>query len=462
MQYYKKGGDSMANIYPTTVASKVLVAGDKNAGFFGEVPVSELWSGQELSSLLGITQGTLQYSNEPWLKFIIDGKVIYKSKKPFRHSISWNHLNEKGVVYGNKTIEDKYGNQYRVRLMKGALTDPAKDNDPDRGAKGSEWNRLMLPIHEKAANKNWAYPAYVEPEIPSDWNINYTDIDLVTASGAGNGSYQVCQEMSSSYTNKVMYRGYASICSAEIYTYSPINSHYGWSPVLELIQRDIFIKGDSTLHTKEGEKPFTQENLTEDNGYELKELDRKLTTFYQPLASESFYKKSTINLKKYFDIHNIGAVPSFAEKKIDFNMTSNITPAPYVASASSEYKDMTVYKAFNAFTGIAGYGDNVWVSGYGINNGWVKIDFGKSKIISKVAIISRDHIDIAGPKELKIMVENEKIIHSSQQNEWAPKERREFVFDKPVLTTYLKVEAISHYSLFLAIGEIEIYELVKE
>ena len=67
-----------------------------------------------------------------------------------------------------------------------------------------------------------------------------------------------------------------------------------------------FIKDNNTLHTKEGEKPFTKENLTEENGYDISKLDRKLTTFHQPLESESFYKKSTINLKKYFDIHSIG------------------------------------------------------------------------------------------------------------------------------------------------------------
>lgn len=212
-----------------------VIAGDSEYGFFGEVSVSELWNGQELSNLLGITQGTLQHSNEPWLKFVLDGKIIYKSKKPFRHSISWSHLNEKNVVYGDKVIEDAQGNQYKIRLMKGALTDPSKNTDSDRGAKYSEWNKLMLPIHEQAKNKNWAYPSYVEPEIPSDWNINYTDLDLVTDSKGGNGYRQWCQETPETFPTNRVIRGETGVSNANWYTASGTGSFYGWSPVLELL-----------------------------------------------------------------------------------------------------------------------------------------------------------------------------------------------------------------------------------
>lgn len=212
-----------------------VVAGDSEYGFFGEVPSSDLWTGSQLSNLLGITQGTLQHSNEPWLKFVLDGKIIYKSKKPFRHSISWNHLNEKNAVFGNKVIEDAQGNQYKVRLMKGALTDPSQSGASDRGAKYSEWNKLMLPIHEQAKNKNWAYPAYVESEIPANWNINYTDKDLVTISSAGNGSYQWCQETPATSPPSRVIRGDYGVSYAGWTTASSSHSGNGWSPVLELL-----------------------------------------------------------------------------------------------------------------------------------------------------------------------------------------------------------------------------------
>lgn len=238
----------MANIFTTTVRSKDLAAGTYEYGFGGEVPASELWTGDELATLLGVTGGTAQHSNEPYLKWFVDGKVILKSKKPIRHSVTWTYLNAKGVIYGNKIIEDKYGNQYKVRLMKGALTDPSQNSASDRGAKYSEWNKLMLPIHEQAANKNWKYPAYVEPEIPSDWNINYTDKDLVTGSSGGYGYYHWCQETPAADPSDRVIRGYNGVSNASWNLASNTTLAYGWSPVLELIEKPKLL----LRHTKTG------------------------------------------------------------------------------------------------------------------------------------------------------------------------------------------------------------------
>lgn len=242
----------MANIFQTTVKSKDLAAGTHQYGFGGEVPASELWTGTELASLLGVTQGSAQNTNEPYLKWFVDGKVILKSKKPFRSYISWNHLNQKDLVYGNKTIEDKYGNQYKVRLMKGALTDPSQSSASDRGTKGSEWNKLMLPIHQQAANKNWAYPANVESEIPANWNINYTDNDLVTHSSGGNGSGHLCQEAPATSPSSCVYRGYLGVSHPSWIGASETILYSGWSPVLELINFKITPHKLLLRHTKTG------------------------------------------------------------------------------------------------------------------------------------------------------------------------------------------------------------------
>ena len=57
---------------------KTLIAGDMTAGFFGEVPTTELFSGTELSSMIGLTAGTAQHSTQPWLKFAKDNKIIFQ------------------------------------------------------------------------------------------------------------------------------------------------------------------------------------------------------------------------------------------------------------------------------------------------------------------------------------------------------------------------------------------------
>ena len=53
------------------------------------MPASELFTGAEISSECGITEGTLQFSDVGWLKFAIDGEIIFKSQKTYRHTILW-------------------------------------------------------------------------------------------------------------------------------------------------------------------------------------------------------------------------------------------------------------------------------------------------------------------------------------------------------------------------------------
>jgi hypothetical protein len=221
--------------------SNMLIAGTMQAGFFGEVPASELFTGSEIASVCGISQGTAQFTNEPWLKFAIDGKILFRPRKAIRYSISWSSINKANCVYGGSGGKrvTKNGQTYIVRLMKGALTDPSLYDASDRGAKGSEWNRLMLPIHEQAIDKSWAYPVFVEDNVPV-WSHNfgtgangmYTDSDLQV--GSGNGRYVWCQETRNTDTAWRVQRGGISVSVSETDTVSGKASGNGWAPVLEL------------------------------------------------------------------------------------------------------------------------------------------------------------------------------------------------------------------------------------
>jgi len=156
-------------------------------------------------------QGTGQNSTAGWLKFAWQNKILFVAKKPIRNSISWDAINTAKCVYGgagDKTIVID-GLTYKVRLLKGANKDPAGAYN---GAicHNSEWNRLMLPIHQKAISKNWAYPDNVESDIPV-WAHNlgtgtqgrYTDEDLLTHNSYGSGSYSWCQEVAESSAGRV-------------------------------------------------------------------------------------------------------------------------------------------------------------------------------------------------------------------------------------------------------------------
>lgn len=211
--------------------SKWLIGGNMQAGFFGEVPASELITGDALASRIGLSSGTAQFSNEPWLKFAYQGKIQFVAKKPFRYSLSWNDINAANAVYGDRTVTIG-GLTYKVRLMRGAENDPSNYTDDDRDAIGSEWNRLLLPIH-KNASSNWTYPEY--GGVTEDWGIDYTDADLLTHYNHGNGAYSWCQETQGDNASGRVCRGELGVSYSGSSCASDSFSYCGWRPVLELL-----------------------------------------------------------------------------------------------------------------------------------------------------------------------------------------------------------------------------------
>lgn len=225
--------------------SPFLIAGDMQEGFFGEVPSSELITGDALASQVGISQGNSQHSAAGWLKFAWKGKILFIAKKPIRNSISWDAINTAKCVYGDsedKTVEIG-GLTYKVRLMR--ALEPS--NDPKTVASAyngtvnhySEWNRLMCQIHEQAIDKSWDYPDNIENDIGIlEHNLGsgrqgmYSDADLVVKSGDGRASW--CQEMGTS-TSYRLHRGLSGVSYSLTTPSSNTGSGFGWRPVLELV-----------------------------------------------------------------------------------------------------------------------------------------------------------------------------------------------------------------------------------
>jgi hypothetical protein len=228
--------------------SPYLISGTMQEGFFGEVSASELITGDALASECGISEGTSQFSTEPWLKFAWQGKILFVAKKPIRYSISWDAINAAKCVYGDsgdKTVVIG-GKTYKVTLMR--ALEPS--NDPKTVASGSsgavnhhsEWNRLMCQIHEEAINGSWGYPNNIESDIGilkhslgNGSQGMYSDADLIIASGDGRRSW--CQEMSTS-TSYRLYRGRAGVSDSNDGTSSSALSASGWRPVLRLVEED--------------------------------------------------------------------------------------------------------------------------------------------------------------------------------------------------------------------------------
>ena len=205
--------------------------------FLGEVPTADLINGTSLASAIGLTGGTAQHTDSPWLHFVLDGKTLYVAKKPYRSHVSWNHINDAGAVFGTKTVEINEL-EYKVRLLKSVASGniyTGSDNYDPVEAYDSEWNRLMYPIH--SGN-------HIDPNNPSSDTgeglrlgtlAQYTDIDLVVHPNAGDGSYSWCQETRSSNTGSRVFRGRRGVSYLSSVTASNVNSTYGWRPVLELV-----------------------------------------------------------------------------------------------------------------------------------------------------------------------------------------------------------------------------------
>lgn len=214
---------------PPVPGPNELIGGDMTAGFFGEVSVEELFTGEEVASLIGLSAGVSQYNTEPWLKFALDGKILYVAKKPYRHSPSWLSIYQAGAVYGiddvgpfpsggpvnQLTVIKKGSHNLKVRLLTGGNTDPFTSSD------GSEWNRLLYKVHAS------------DPE-GTPW-VSYTNDDINIA--VNNGRYNWCQETSAADNAGRATRGnFSGLTHISAYdaTYGA-NSKYGWRPVLELI-----------------------------------------------------------------------------------------------------------------------------------------------------------------------------------------------------------------------------------
>ena len=214
-------------------------SGPPGAEFLGEVLTGDFINGEELATAIGLVAGTAQNTTEPWLHFILDGVELYVAKKPYRHSVSWNQINAAEAVFGTKTVTiNKL--EYKVRLLKTVASGDTYTGstgawDPVE-ARGSEWNRLMYPIHSGK---------HIDPNNPSSVSgerirfgtlAQYTDADLVVHNSAGNGSYSLCQETPSSNTGSRVVRGRHGVSYLFWTTASNTTSHIGWRPVLELVE----------------------------------------------------------------------------------------------------------------------------------------------------------------------------------------------------------------------------------
>lgn len=219
-----------------------LIAGTMEEGYFGLVTSAQFITGDALASAITLTDGISQNSTTDWIKSAGGGKILFSPMKTIRYNISWDHIFNKGAVWGDgttggdRTVQVQ-GFTFKVRLFR-SLNNSYNPKTVPAGrdgvhCHGSEWNRLILPLHVGAKTGSWgSYGSNVESGLPY-WGTDFTDADLQVASGNGRASW--CQNYAYSSTARCL-RGHVGVAHSNYFTSSATSTTYGWRPVLELIK----------------------------------------------------------------------------------------------------------------------------------------------------------------------------------------------------------------------------------
>lgn len=224
-----------------------------DTGFFGEVPAATLFTGPQIASQIGLTAGTAQHNNEPWLKFYVGSNakcnrnegtpyILYIAKKPYRNNISWDQINARGAVYwGAGATVQKAGHTLDVGLLFGANADPANSTNAAplstanscaaNHGEGSHWNDLIYRVMAEVPTCPSPDTYHGGPQIGANW-ASYQNTDLIIASG--DGRYTWCQETSAITGTHRVIRGSSRLSHLSWFTSSLANSNTGFRPALRL------------------------------------------------------------------------------------------------------------------------------------------------------------------------------------------------------------------------------------
>lgn len=151
-----------------------LLRGTWECGYFGTVPVADIYTPDELRTVLGtqsISGAVVAITNAKmtlWHKFVFEGKILFYPQGALISGIRWSTIYNKGWMYGidgtgpglvtlnvpapvaQKTLITKGAFTFRVRTPKG-LNKPLGEVYPtapgDADLIGSEWDRLISSLY---------------------------------------------------------------------------------------------------------------------------------------------------------------------------------------------------------------------------------------------------------------------------------------------------------------------------
>jgi hypothetical protein len=209
------------------------------AGYYGRIDYTNLINGSDLATAIGLTAGAAMNDTVDWLKFYLDGKVLFIPQKPFRYGLAWKSLYDIGCVYGDDTIGNNLPSgystlqnkkvtigdwQFRVRLMDVINNPPNTTIATDQ----SEWDRLFYSIVAAQVTGQ-------QVDGTTKWDsFAVADLGLTGTNGIWTHSRSPYY-YNSGYTGYRGVRGSSSITNKTGYALTTAATQGGWRPVLELI-----------------------------------------------------------------------------------------------------------------------------------------------------------------------------------------------------------------------------------
>ena len=234
------GDDTIGVNPPNGRAGKKLSVDGANSSFLVDSSNSFLQSGA-VTANVGDTIVTRGFANEENNGKFVVSEITETAIKVNATLFTEPQGRHQASIYkeGDEVKQDAEvtvgKHKYKVRLLKGAAQDPLDSySDSDRNLVGpaSEWNNLILPLHEKAKLGNWAYKSYAGDV--EDWSVGLTDKDLVTHHTLGHGSYSWMQETSDVGSFRRVPRGGRGASYGVADPSWRVGSGYGWRPALHL------------------------------------------------------------------------------------------------------------------------------------------------------------------------------------------------------------------------------------
>ena len=182
---------------------------ERNTGYFGMIEQDDFISGEKLSELVKFEKGKVLRYDTLWAVFYYHGKIAITPIKPIRYNVSWDDIDELGLVDGSFNRLDIKGIRYSIYLHTGDVE------------VNNTWDELLSRLH-------------IDSKITPIWD-NMTDIDLnINWEACKHGTATWCQETSSGVPTSRTHRGNGRLAFSGRGTSSYVSTTMAWRPLLIL------------------------------------------------------------------------------------------------------------------------------------------------------------------------------------------------------------------------------------